>query len=215
MQYSFLILAKYQSLFTFTRLNIFIHHTKQKIYRFQLYKPFVNNYTIGYLNELNLNLKIYDKKISSMFSIDINRRLFIRNETLILNEGNFFKFFIGTIRIEIHILLKEILQCSLNRFYSNIDNDLIGFIEILNSNQKRTFHLLNNNHLFLLDHEYGFLRYRNRNQLIRDDLILLIEIENARCLVTFNEYSSNNTMINNNLEIERFHGIKKVQMRVE
>ncbi|CAF1202193.1 unnamed protein product, partial [Adineta steineri] len=212
MQYSFLILAKYQSLFTFTRLNIFIHHTKQKIYKFQLYKPFVNNYTIGYLNELNSNLKIYDKKISSMFSIDINRRLFIRNETLILNEGNFFKFFIGTIRIEIHILLKEILQCSLNRFYSNIDNDLIGFIEILNSNQKRTFHLLNYNHLFILDHEYGFLRYRNQNQLIRDDLILLIEIENARCLVTFNEYSSNNTMIkttNNNLEMERFHGIKK------
>jgi len=43
---SFLILAKYQSLITFTRLNIFFNNSKQLIDKFQLSKTFINNYTI-------------------------------------------------------------------------------------------------------------------------------------------------------------------------
>ncbi|CAF4807492.1 unnamed protein product, partial [Rotaria sp. Silwood2] len=157
-------------------------------------KPFVNNYTIGYINEIGSNLKILNRKISIMFSIDINGRLFIKNQTLILLNGNFYNFIIGKFRIQINILSKEIIQCSLNRFYFPIENSLIGFIEILNINKnyskKRSFYLLNYNHLFILEREHGYLRYRYQNQLIKNDLVLLIEIENSRCLITLYGFSS-------------------------
>ncbi|CAF4182374.1 unnamed protein product, partial [Rotaria sordida] len=209
-KYSLLILAKYETLITFTRLNIIINDDyKQLFYKFILYKPFVNNYTIGYLNEINLNMKILNRKISSMFSIDNNGRLFIKNQTLILINGNFYNFIIGKFRIQINILSKEIIQCSLNRFNFSIENQLIGFIKILNINKnysnKRSFYLLNYNHLFILEREHGYLRYRYQNQSIMNNLILLIEIDNSRCLITLDEFSSIPYMMirkENNLDMD-------------
>ncbi|CAF0982632.1 unnamed protein product, partial [Rotaria sordida] len=209
-KYSLLILAEYETLITFTRLNIIINDDyKQLFYKFILYKPFVNNYTIGYLNEINLNMKILNRKISSMFSIDNNGRLFIKNQTLILINGNFYNFIIGKFRIQINILSKEIIQCSLNRFNFSIENQLIGFIKILNINKnysnKRSFYLLNYNHLFILEREHGYLRYRYQNQSIMNNSILLIEIENSRCLITLDEFSSIPYMMirkENNLDMD-------------
>jgi hypothetical protein len=177
-KYSFLILAKYRSLIAFTRLNIFIDNPKESLYKFQVFKPLVNNYTIGYINKINSY-----SNVPSMFSFDTNGRLFIKNQTLISTGDNSYNFTIGKARIEINILSKGITQCSLNRFYSSIENDLIGFIEILNSNQRNSFYLLNYNHLFVLNHDNGLLRYRDPYQMITNDLILLIQVNNSRCLV--------------------------------
>jgi hypothetical protein len=153
-----------------------------------------------------------------MFSIDNHHRLFVKNQTLILTEGNVLNFLIGKARIQINVLSKQLIQCSLNRFNPSIENDLIGFIEILNTNQKRSFYLLNYNDLFLLDHEYGFLRYRNQNQMIIDDLILLIEVENSRCLVKFHGLSSIPYMMirkGDHLEINKLGNTKKVNKLIE
>jgi len=157
-KYSFLILAKYESLIRFTRLNIVVNNSKQSIDKFQLFKPIVNNYTIGYLNEK-----------------------------------------------------KSKIQCSLNRFYFPEDNQLIGFIEILNS-RRRSFYLLNYNHLFILDHQNGLLYHRNKNQIIQNDLILLIEIENSQCLLTINGISSiPYIMIRKGNKLEKLMDTKKVK----
>lgn len=194
-KYSLLILAKYQSLITLTRLNIILTKPKQLFYEFQLYKPFINNYTIGYLNENDLNFKIFDQKISSMFSIDHNGRLFIKNQTLIETQGNIYNFLIGLIRIQINILSKQLIKCSLNRFKYSDENQLIGFIEIKNSKTK-SFNLLNYNHLFSLDYQHGLLYHQNNKQIIEKDLILLIEIENSRCFITIEGIKSKSyTMI--------------------
>lgn len=218
-KYSFLTLARYQSLIAFTRLNILINDYKQISYKFILYKPFVNNYTIGYINEMNPNLRISNKKISSMFSIDYNGRIYVKNQTLILIHGNLYNFLIGKIRIQINVLSKEIIHCSLNRLIVSNEDRLIGFIEISNSNKnyskKRSFDLLNYNHLFILHHQYGLLRYGDHNQTIIDDLTLLIEVENSRCLVTFNGFSSIPYMMirkgnSLDLEIEKLTNMKKV-----
>ncbi|UJR21665.1 hypothetical protein I4U23_024742 [Adineta vaga] len=217
-QYSFLLRAKYQTLLAFTRLTIFIHSYQESTYTFKLLKPFVSNYTIGYLNEIDSNLKIFDKKIASMFSIDRNKRLFIKNASLISTKENFFDFLIGTIQIQINILSKEILQCSLNRIHSTITNDLIGFIEVLNTKAKQSFYLLNHNDLFHLDHAYGLLRYQDQYSIVADDLILLIEVENSRCLLELNKSLTRTSVIvqkNDDLEIERFGGIKQFQNKIK
>jgi hypothetical protein len=125
-----------------------------------------------------------------MFSIDYTGRLFIKNQTLISTNGNFYDFIIGKSRIQINILSKERIQCSLNRFHFLKDNQFIGFIEMKNYSRKNSFYLLNYNHLFLLDHQHGLLYHRDSNQSIQDDLILLIEIENSRCLVKIDGDSS-------------------------
>ncbi|CAF1545949.1 unnamed protein product [Rotaria magnacalcarata] len=225
-KYSLLILARYQSLIASTRLNVFIQDSKQLNYKFILYKPFVNNYTIGYLNALGTNFRIFNKKLSLMFSIDHTGRLFVRNQALILTNGNFYTFLIGKARVQINILSKEIIHCSLNRFNLPNDDQLIGFVQILNANKnhsrKKSCYLLNYNHLFLLEREHGLLRYRGQKQLIMNDLILLIEIENSRCLVTFNGFSSIPYMMirkgsNLDREIEKLTDFKKqsglVQLR--
>jgi len=216
-KYSFLIYAKYQSLITFTRLNLLINHEKnqsenilssfQSIYEFKLYIPFVNNYTIGYLNKTNQNLIILNEHILPMISIDnLSGRLFIKNRTLLLTNGNFYDFLVQDndlqiIRIQIIILssIENIYECILNRLNSSYDKNLIGFIEILNENQtnsicyqtiNKSFYLLNYNHLFLLDRQHGLLYYKNQYQIINEDLLLLIQIENSRCLVTIEKSMS-------------------------
>ena len=204
--YSLLIYAKYQNLITLTCLNILIQHKNiqeekfiQSIYEFKLYQPFVNNYTIGYLNQTNKNYLILNQNILSMISIDQSGRLFIKNHTLLLINGNFYDFLIQNenlqiIRIKILILFeqKQTYECRLNRFNYSNDQQLIGFIEILNINQtksichyirKTSFKLLNYNHLFLIHRQHGLLYYRNVNQTIDDDLLLLIQIDNSRCLI--------------------------------
>lgn len=204
-KYSFLIYAKYQSFITFTRLNLLINHknlfkqiTTQSIYEFKLYIPFVNNYTIGYLNKTNRNFKILNENILPIISIDdFTGRLFIKNRSLLITNGNFYDFLIQDKDLQINriqiIILSSIesnFECKLN--YLN-NKQLIGFIEISNENQtdsicyptkQKTFSLLNYNQLFLLNQQYGLLYYRNQYQIIQEDILLLIQIDNLRCLVT-------------------------------
>ncbi|CAF3595684.1 unnamed protein product [Adineta steineri] len=213
-KYSFLIYAKYQSLVTFTRINLFINHkiilkqpAYQSIYEFKLYTPFVNNSTIGYINISNKNLTILNENILPMISIDGLGRLFIKNRTLILTSGNFYDFLIQDedlkiIRIQILVIndLNQISECILNRLDYSIDQQFIGFINIINRNQTNTncyqsinqsFYLLNYNELFLLDRQHGLLYYRNPNQTINEDVILLIQTDNSKCLITVEKSISN------------------------
>ena len=203
--YSLLIYAKYQSLFTFTRLNLLINQptiseriSLQSIYEFKLSTPFVNNSTIGYLNQTKKNWSILNEQILPMISIEnYSGRLFVKNRTLLLTNGNFYDFLIQDedmqiIRVKIVILtrIEPIYECILNRLN---DGQLIGFIEIINENRtdsicdrgrKKSFELLNYNHLFMLDREHGLLYYRNQTMRIKEDLLLLIRIDSSRCLVT-------------------------------
>jgi hypothetical protein len=150
-------------------------------------------------------------------------RLFIQNRTLLLTNGNFYDFliqdqYLRIIRIQIIILspIEQPYECIINRLdYSN-DKQLIGFIEILNQNQtdsichrteNKSFYLLNYNHLFLLDRQHGLLYYRNQNQnqIINEDLLLLIQIDNSRCLVTLDKSTSEVSyrMIRNGSQLQR------------
>ena len=205
-KYSFLIYAKYQSFLTFTRLNLLINHKHlpekpsfQSIYEFKLSTPLVNNYTIGYLNNPNKNFTILNEHILPMISIEKSSgRLFIKNRTLILSNGNYYDFLLQDedlqiIRIQIIISTQtdQISECVLNRLNYSNDKQLIGFIDVLNPNQtesicyqtlNQSFYLLNYNELFLLDRQHGLLRYRN--QSINEDLLLLIQTDNSRCLIT-------------------------------
>ncbi|CAF5206348.1 unnamed protein product, partial [Rotaria magnacalcarata] len=176
-KYSLIIYAKYETLITFTRLNLFTNEKEifyekssfQSIYEFKLYTPFVNNYTIGFLNKKNQNFLILNENILPLISIDKTGRLFVKNRTLLLTNGNFYDFLVQDenleiIRIQILVLAQreQINECILNRLdYSN-DNKLVGFIETLNSNQtemmcyqtiNRSYYLLNYNDLFLLDRQ--------------------------------------------------------------
>ncbi len=133
-----------------------------------------------------------------MISIEnFSGRLFVKNRTLLLTNGNFYDFliqdeYLQIIRIQIIILspIEPMYECTLN--YLN-DKQLIGFIEILNDNQTnsicyrtkdKSFYLLNYNNLFLLDRQHGLLYYQNQTQIINEDLLLLIQIDNSRCLIT-------------------------------
>ncbi|CAF5029664.1 unnamed protein product, partial [Rotaria sp. Silwood1] len=206
-KYSLIVYAKYQTLITFIRLNILINNKNfnrknslQSIYEFKLYIPFVNNYTIGYINTKNQNLIILNENILPIISIDYTGRLFIKNRTLLLLNGNFYDFLIQNddleiIRIQILILQQReyIYECNLNYLYDINDQKLIGFINILNKNNnnqtvsmcyEKSYYLLNYNHLFLLDRQHGLLYYKYQNQTINEDLLLLIQIDNSRCLIT-------------------------------
>ncbi|CAF0721029.1 unnamed protein product [Adineta ricciae] len=216
--YSLLLQAKYQSLLTFTRLNILIHSDRQALYEFELFQPLVNNYTIGYLNEIDSNLKVLDRNFSSVFSIDLNQRLFIKDASLLETQVNLYEFRIETARIRINIRSKEIVQCFLTRIDSSTTNNLIGYIEILNGKSKHLFHLLNYNHLFQLDHEYGLLSYRSSNSIIGDDLVLLIDVENARCLMALNQSSIRTSSIvrrNDNLNIDNPKDMNKAYDKIK
>ena len=204
---SLIIYAKYQSLITFTRLNILFNHKTspqqtsfQSIYEFKLYTPFVNNYTIGYINKTNENLSILNEHILPMISIDPTGRLFIKNRTLLISNGNFYDFLIQDdkqqiTRIQIIILspLEPIYECKLNRLNYSNDKQLIGFIDIININQtesicqktiQKSFYLLNYNDLLSIDRQHGLLIYRNQTQIINEELLILIQIDNSKCLVT-------------------------------
>ena len=128
-----------------------------------------------------------------MFSIDQTGRLFIKNESLILSQGNFYRFNIGKSRIEIEILSKELTPCSLKRLNNPNENEFIGIIETKNPSRKKSFVLLNYHHLFSLHPQHGLLTY----QTIENDLVLLIDIENARCLlkITRRENYSNTSKV--------------------
>ncbi len=225
-QYSFLIYAKYHQLITFTRLNLVINHQissdkplLQSIYEFKLYIPFVNNYTIGYLNKTMTNWMILNEHILPMISIEnYSGRLFVKNRTLLLTNGNFYDFLIQDddsqiSRIQIIILtsIEPIYECILNHLN---DKQLIGFIEIINQNQtnsmcdwrmERSFELLNYNHLFFLDRQHGLLYYQNQSQRIDEDLLLLIQIDSSRCLVTIDHSTSEvlYRMIRNGSQLQR------------
>lgn len=241
-KYSLIIYAQYKKLITFTRLNIIINSKNsqektlfQSIYEFKLYTPFVNNYTIGYLNKNNKNLVILNENILSMISIDKTGRLFIKNRTLLLTNGNFYDFLIQNeysqiTRIQILILNQpdQINECFLNRLTYSNDKQLIGFIEILNTNQtestcqqtiNRSFYLLNYNDLFLLDRQNGLLYYKNQSQTINEELLLLLQIDNSKCLITVEKYIPQNSyvMIRNQsqlyIEMKEQYFIEKVKLK--
>ncbi|CAF3290402.1 unnamed protein product [Rotaria socialis] len=212
-KYSLIVYAKYETLITFTRLNLFtnekdIFYEKssfQSIYEFKLYTPFVNNYTIGFLNKKSQNFLILNENILPLISIDKTGRLFVKNRTFLLTNGNFYDFLVQDenleiIRIQILILTQreQINECILNRLEYSNDNKLVGFIEILNSNQtemmcyqtiNRSYYLLNYNDLFLLDRQHGLLYYRNQTQINHEDLLILIQIDNSKCLITIDKVS--------------------------
>ncbi|CAF1270958.1 unnamed protein product [Rotaria sordida] len=210
-KYSLIIYAKYQTLITFIRLNILINYKNfnkkislQSIYEFKLYTPFVNNYTIGYINTKNQNFIILNENILPIISIDQTGRLFIKNRTLLLINENFYDFLIQNedleiIRIQIFILAQRqyTYECILNYLNNINDKQLIGFIDILNNNNnneteslwyEKSYYLLNYNNLFLLDRQHGLLYYKDQNQTINDDLLLLIQIDNSRCLITVEKH---------------------------
>lgn len=212
--YSFLIYAKYQSFITFTRLNLRIAQqistdrtNSPSIYEFQLYTPFVHNHTIGYLNKSNEDWVILNEQISPMIDIEnYSGRIFVKNRTLLLTNGNFYDFLIQDryaqiSRVQIVILIpsEPIIQCRLHRFNDSTTRQLIGFIEIINANQtnsicdlknRKSFQLFNYNDLFALDRQHGLLYYRNESQIIDEDLLLLIQIDRSRCLLNLDRISS-------------------------
>jgi hypothetical protein len=167
-----------------------------------------------------------------MISIDKTGRLFITNRSLILTNGNFYDFLIQDedlqiIRIQIIISIPtdQISECVLNRLNYSNDKQLIGFIDRLNFNQtesicyrtmKQSFYLLNYNELFVLDRQHGLLSYRNQNQSINEDLLLLIQTDHSRCLITLDTSLSNVSymMIRNGsqlqIEIKEKYNIDKV-----
>ncbi|CAF1436676.1 unnamed protein product, partial [Adineta ricciae] len=206
-RYSFLVYANYHSLITFTRLNLVVNReipvekrAFQSIYEFKLSAPFVNNSTIGHLNKTSNNWTILNDQISPMISIEKTGRLFVRNRTLLITNGNFYDFLIQDddsqiARVQMIIIneINQISECVLNHLDYSTDRQLIGFVEILNTNQtepicgqtrRHSFELLNYNNLFILDRQYGLLRYRNRDKTIDDDVLLLIKLENSKCLIT-------------------------------
>ena len=228
--YSFLIYAKYHSFITFTRLHLRFHPalsshptSSPSIYEFQLSTPFVNNYTIGYLNKTDEDWSILNEHIQPMIAIEnASGRLLVRNRTLLLTNGNFHDFLIQDhrsqiSRVQILILVPPtpILQCRLQRFNHSTSRQLIGFIEIINDNRtnticdlasRRSFALLNYNNLFALDRHHGLLSYRNESEMIdEEDLLLLIEIDRARCLVNIDRTASNvfYRMIRNDSQLQR------------
>ena len=169
---SYLIVAKYQLLVTLTRVHVAVQ--QPIIYKFRIAKPLIENYTIGFVKAEG---QLSDQRI---FSIDKTGRLFVRNSTI---DQNFYYFNLITIRIEITIDSKKLVQCQLNRLKTFHDNQVLGFIETIDRSQKQSFSLLNYNHLFLLNSQYGLLIHRNSNTIISNELVLLIDMENARCLL--------------------------------
>ncbi|UJR27505.1 hypothetical protein I4U23_008789 [Adineta vaga] len=99
------------------------------------------------------------------------------------------------IRIQLIIVteVNQISECILNRLNYTNDKQYIGFIEISNPHEteticvqtiKQSFELLNYNDRFLLDRQQGLLLYKNINETIHEDLLLLIQLEHSKCLVT-------------------------------
>lgn len=183
-RHSFLILAKYHSFIALTRLNVMVQKTKHSMYRFQLYRPLVDNYTIGYIHQWNIH-----RKISPIFAVDSTGRLFLSNATLILPSKTFYEFLLGKSRVQIEILSKEIIQCTLDRLNLPGDDRIFGFITTNSSprTRKRAFHLLNYQHLFSINEQQGLLQQRHTDDTIPNDFNLLVEIENARCVLNTNE----------------------------
>ena len=183
-RYSFLILAKYHSFMALTRLNVIFQRPKHSIYRFQLYRPLVDNYTIGYVYRQNVH-----RRVTTIFAVDPTGRLFLPNSTLIPSSRTFYEFLLEKSRVQIEILSKEIIQCTLDRLNLPDGNPISGFITTTSSppSQKRAFHLLNYHHLFFLNEQQGLLQQRHTDNTIPNDLKLLIEIENARCILNINE----------------------------
>jgi hypothetical protein len=162
-------------------------------------------------------------------------RLVIKNRTLLLTNGNFYDFliqdqYLRIIRIQIIILspIEQPYECIINRLNYSNDKQLIGFIEILNQNQtnpicdrmgNKSFYLLNYNNLFLLDRQHGLLYYRKQRQLINEELLLLIQIDNSRCLVTMEKSTADVSyrMIRNGSQLQREmkeqYKIEKVRRR--
>ena len=208
---SLIVVAQYQSSFTFTRLVIDVHHgqqwenTSKSSYQFQLFRPLVNNYTIGYVESISGHFRLLSRPMGKLFGIEhTDGRLFVRNQTLLsLSSKKAFDFFIQDsarqmIRIQILLSTRESLPCRLNRFSPMLDNHSIGFIEIINRNstaptcpyaRRRQFHLLNHNDHFTLDREHGLLTHRHPTSLIPKEVTLLVEIEHARCLIALPDLS--------------------------
>ena len=235
--YSFLIYAKYHSFITFTRLNLrvdqrtsFDRTSSPSIYEFQLYTPFVNNYTIGYLNKSNEDWVILNEQIQPMIAIEnYSGRLFVKNRTLLLTNGNFYDFLIqdryaqiSRVQIVILISTEPMIQCRLHRFNDSNTRQLIGFIEIVNENQtnsicdlkgRKSFQLLNYNHLFALDRQHGLLYYRNQSQILDEDLLLLIQIDRSRCLLNLDRMTSEvfYRMIRNDSQLQRQYHLDQVR----
>lgn len=239
-QYSFIIYAKYQTLLTFARLNLLTYEkeilnekpSSQWIYEFKLYTPFVDNYTIGYINKQNQNFLILNDYILPLISIDKSGRLFVKNSTLLTDNQSFHDFLVQDdnfekIRIQVLISRQRELKnkCILNRFDYPVERNLIGFIQITNNNQSelmcyqtinKSYDLLNYNDLFTLDRQHGLLYYRNKTQIIHDDISLLIKVDDAKCLIKIEKISSDSTyrMIRNGSrlykEIDEKYGIEKV-----
>ena len=200
-EYAFLLYAQFQSTVTFTRLNLLINSDIEQdnqplksIYEFQLYMPFVDNMTIGYLEPIKRNLTILNEQILSMIGIDdCSGRIFVRNRTLLLTNGNFYDFLIQDeglqiTRIQIIILTSREMnyECELEYIHNN---ELIGFIQIKNepSNHSslHSYSLLNYENFFSLNRQYGLLAFREFDkQKLDEDLLLLIQIDQSKCLVT-------------------------------
>lgn len=207
-RYSLIVLARYHSFITLVRLNIVLHpeqmHHPRTSYRFSLIIPSVNNYTVGHLEASEGNWTVLNSEIRTMFAIDAHGRLFVANRTFIsTEEKHLFAFFVQDqflrfIRIEIILRAKQLVQCVLNRFPSLEDEKLlIGFVEIFqpehpiavryDSFTRKSFSLLNYNHLFELDRDHGLLSCRNAARTVSTEIELLIEIDNVRCLIALND----------------------------
>ena len=212
-KYSFLVMAKYRSFVTFARVNLLVdrnghenvsveQQALQSIYEFKVLTPFVNNSTIGLLNRTRKHFTILNEQIVAMMAMSPDGRLFVTNRTLILTNGNFYDFLVQDenlkiARIQIIVLAptEPAVECRLSPFNQTDDKQLIGFIEVNSAasmcydSTRSSFYLLNYNAWFVLDREHGLLRHRDESRLVDDELLLLIQIDGTRCLVTLDQHA--------------------------